>query len=139
MIYKVVKIEEDIDFGCEERADNTPIMAVVSLKDAAGDTIVQKFPDDLLVTENIQPGDQVVIDEAHTLRKVLKDDWTENCTAKTVDIQKFVSRMQALKNGQEIEWRCPFCGEEVKRLEQEGGHTVIGCTSCDMRIELESN
>ena len=29
-------------------------------------------------------------------------------------------------------------GGTVERLEQEGGKTVIGCTSCDMRIQIEN-
>ena len=33
MIYTVKKIEEDLDFGCEERADGVSAMAVVTLED----------------------------------------------------------------------------------------------------------
>lgn len=32
----VKKIEEDVDFGCEERAENMPVMAVVTLEDSDG-------------------------------------------------------------------------------------------------------
>ncbi|MDO4633775.1 MAG: hypothetical protein Q4B01_07975 [Eubacteriales bacterium] len=139
MIYEVIKIEEDIDFGCEERSDDQPLLAVVTLKNSAGETIVRKFPDRELENEQIQSKDRVIIDENGKLCKALEEDWTKNCTPKTVDVQKFVSMMEAVKAGQEIDWKCPFCGEEVKRLEQEDGHTVIGCTSCDMRINLENH
>ncbi|MDR3907895.1 MAG: hypothetical protein ACLVJU_01045 [Blautia sp.] len=46
--------------------------------------------------------------------------------------------MQVVKAGKQIDWICPFCGGKVERLEQEGGKTVIGCTSCDMRIQIEN-
>lgn len=137
MKFTVIKIEEDLDFGCEERAEGTPIQAVVTLADENRDIMIRKFSDAALVTENIQEKDEVIIDANGELKKVLQEDWTKNCTSKTVDIQKFVSMMAAVKAGQDIEWICPFCGGQVKRLEQEDGRTVIGCTTCDMRIHLE--
>lgn len=69
----------------------------------------------------------------------LKEDWTKNCNSKTVDIPAFIKKMQDLKAGKEIEWKCPFCNADVELLENEEGHTIIGCTECDMRIDLESN
>ena len=33
MIYTVKRIDEDLDFGCEERAKDAPVMAVVTLVD----------------------------------------------------------------------------------------------------------
>ena len=36
MIYKLIDILEDIDFGCEEREENAPVMAVAVLEDAGG-------------------------------------------------------------------------------------------------------
>lgn len=36
MIERVVRIDEDVDFGCEERMDNSPVMAIVTLQDADG-------------------------------------------------------------------------------------------------------
>ena len=32
MIYTVLKIEEDLDYGCEDRRDDQPVMAVVTLR-----------------------------------------------------------------------------------------------------------
>lgn len=34
MKYTVISIDEDLDFGCEERSDDDPVMAVVTLQDA---------------------------------------------------------------------------------------------------------
>lgn len=35
MIYTVKRIDEDLDFGCEERAKDAPVMAVVTLVDSS--------------------------------------------------------------------------------------------------------
>ena len=37
MNYRVLRIEEDVDFGCEERKEGDPVMAVVRLEDEDGD------------------------------------------------------------------------------------------------------
>ena len=31
MVYKVKEIQEDLDFGCEERSEDSPVMAIVLL------------------------------------------------------------------------------------------------------------
>ena len=41
MIYKVKRIDEDLDFGCEERAKDAPVMAVVTLVDSSGEELSQ--------------------------------------------------------------------------------------------------
>ncbi len=64
-------------------------------------------------------------------------DWTKNCTTSTVDIQKFVRMMERTKNGEPVDWNCPFCGGKVRLFESNGGHTVICCEACDMRITLD--
>lgn len=66
-------------------------------------------------------------------------DWTMNCNSKTVDIPAFISKIQDMKAGKDVYWKCPFCGGKVILYENEGGHTEIGCSDCDMRINLESN
>ncbi len=63
MIFKVQKIEEDIDFGCEERMDDEPVMAVVTLQDEAGAEKRVKIPDQLLYDREINEVDQVIFDE----------------------------------------------------------------------------
>ena len=92
----------------------------------------------MLYDWNIEEGDTVILNENGELRKVLSGDWTQNCNSKNVDTTKFVNIKQVLKDGKQIDWICPFCGGKVERLEQEGGKTVIGCTSCDMRIQIEN-
>lgn len=139
MIFKVQKIEEDIDFGCEERMDDEPVMAVVTLQDEAGAEKRVKMPDQLLDDREINEGDQVIFDENGKLQKRIRGDWTERCKKANVNTEEFVSKMEALKAGKKVNWICPFCGGNVTLLEQESSHTVIGCDSCDMRIQLENH
>lgn len=139
MIFKVQKIEEDIDFGCEERMDDEPVMAVVTLQDEAGAEKRVKIPDQLLYDREINEGDQVIFDENGKLQKRIRGDWTERCKKANVNTEEFVSKMEALKAGKKVKWICPFCGGNVTLLEQESSHTVIGCDSCDMRIQLENH
>ena len=139
MIFKVQKIEEDIDFGCEERMDDEPVMAVVTLQDEAGAEKRVKIPDQLLYDREINEGDQVIFDENGKLQKRIRGDWTERCKKANVNTEEFVSKMEALKAGKKVNWICPFCGGNVTLLFQDSSHTVIGCDSCDMRILLENH
>lgn len=139
MIFKVQKIEEDIEFGCEERMDDEPVMAVVALQDEAGAEKRVKMPDQLLYDREINEGDQVIFDENGKLQKRIRGDWTERCKKANVNTEEFVSKMEALKAGKKVNWICPFCGGNVTLLEQKSSHTVIGCDSCDMRIQLENH
>ena len=61
MKYQVLQIEEDLDFGCEERSDDAPVMAVVTLRDEHGCEVKRKLPDQLLYDRGIREGD--LIDE----------------------------------------------------------------------------
>ena len=133
-----MRIDEDIDFGCEERSADEPVMAVVVLQDENGNESRIRQEDQMLYDRNIEEGDTVILNENGELRKVLSGDWTQNCNSKNVDTTKFVNMMQAVKAGKQIDWICPFCSGTVERLEQKGGKTVIGCTSCDMRIQIEN-
>lgn len=69
MNYKVIKIEEDMDFGCEERPDNQPVMAVVTLQDEEGNLRSRKVPDAYLYEKNINEMDEVMVDEDGNLLK----------------------------------------------------------------------
>ena len=42
MIYSVIRIDEDLDFGCEERMSGNSVMAVVALQDSTGKAGIQK-------------------------------------------------------------------------------------------------
>lgn len=138
MIYTVKRIDEDLDFGCEERAEGAPVMAVVTLADPSGQETTVKAEDAMLYNRNINEGDRVYFDEKNMLEKALEDDWTKKATTKTVDTAAFVNMMQAVKSGQPVDWKCPFCGGNVVLMKNEDGCTVIGCEECDMRINLES-
>ena len=41
MIYTVKRIEEDVDYGCEERPEDVPVMAVVTLTNSLGEELVK--------------------------------------------------------------------------------------------------
>lgn len=58
MIYTVKRIDEDLDFGCEERAKDAPVMAVVTLVDSSGEELRVKAEDALLYKNNINEGDK---------------------------------------------------------------------------------
>ena len=59
IIYTVQDIDEDIDFGCEERADDEPVMAIAVLLDPNGQTIRVRTEDALLYARDINAGDKV--------------------------------------------------------------------------------
>ena len=133
---------------------DAPVMAVVTLADEAGQEVKMRQSDQMLYDRDINEGDTVILNEKQELQKSLSEDspkcadnWsggpvgrrTEKCTTKTVDTMKFVNMMQEVKSGKKIDWACPFCGGKVGLMEQENGHTVIGCDSCDMRINLDEN
>ena len=68
MIYTVKKIEEDDDFGCVERAENMPVMAVVTLEDSDGCESRVRMEDQMLYDHSINEGDRVYLDEKNRLR-----------------------------------------------------------------------
>ena len=49
MNYRVVRIEEDVEFGCEERKEGDPVMAVVRLEDEDGDVKIVRQRDQILM------------------------------------------------------------------------------------------
>lgn len=70
MIYTVKRIDEDLDFGCEERAEDTPVMAVVTLINSSGEEFRVKAGDAMLYERNINEGDKVYFDEENNLDKI---------------------------------------------------------------------
>lgn len=61
MIYTVKRIEEDLDFGCEERPKGMPVMAIVTLTNSSGEEIRIKAEDAMLYEYNINEGDKVFL------------------------------------------------------------------------------
>lgn len=69
MIYKVLRIDEDIDFGCEERAEGSTVMAIVVLQDENGSEQRLRVADQFLYDRDINEGDMVMIEERGGLQK----------------------------------------------------------------------
>lgn len=69
MKYKVLEIQEDLDFGCEERSEDSPVMAVVVLKGEDGSEKMTRQVDQMLYAREINVGDFVVFDESMKLKK----------------------------------------------------------------------
>lgn len=69
MRYKVLKIEEDVDFGCEERGEDSPVMAVVLLQDENGNEQKIRQEDQVLYERDINEGDLVFFNERQKLEK----------------------------------------------------------------------
>ena len=63
MIYTVKRIDEDLDFGCEERPKGMPVMAIVTLVDFLGKEVLVKAEDALIYGHNINEGDKVCFDK----------------------------------------------------------------------------
>ena len=70
MLYTVKRIEEDLDFGCEERPKGMPVMAIVTLTNSSGEEIRIKAEDAMLYECNINEGDKVCFDANNKLEKV---------------------------------------------------------------------
>lgn len=62
-MYTVKRIEEDLDFGCEEREEGAPVMAVVTLVDSLGEEMRVKAEDAMLYERDINEGDKVYFDK----------------------------------------------------------------------------
>ena len=73
MIYTVKRIDEDLNFGCEERLDDAPVMAIVTLVDSSGKEVTVKAEDARLYERNINEGDKVYFDKDNKLEKVLDE------------------------------------------------------------------
>lgn len=67
MIYTVKRIDEDLDFGCEERAEGAQVMAVVTLIDSSGEELKVKAEDAMLYERDINEGDKVYFDKDNKL------------------------------------------------------------------------
>ena len=72
-MYTVKRIEEDLDFGCEEREEGAPVMAVVTLVDSFGEEMRVKAEDAMLYERDINEGDKVYFDKDNKLEKVLDE------------------------------------------------------------------
>ena len=80
MKYQVMRIEEDLDFGCEERGADEPVMAVVVLKDENGTESRIRQEDQMLYDWNIEEG-EIPVDPTEAVR-----------TAETLDAARVSAR-----------------------------------------------
>ena len=86
MMYTVKRIDEDLNFGCEERPDDAPVMAIVTLVDSSGKEVTVKAEDAMLYERNINEGDKVCLDVNNKLEKSYNqsglrgDGYAEKCT-----------------------------------------------------------
>ena len=62
-MYTVKRIEEDLDFGWEEREEGALVMAVVTLVDSFGEEMRVKVEDAMLYERDINEGDKVYFDK----------------------------------------------------------------------------
>ena len=70
MVYQVRDILEDVDFGCEERPEGAPVLAIAVLEGEDGSLTQIKMPDLLFDERRIKEGDRVCLDEAGLLKKI---------------------------------------------------------------------
>ena len=70
MMYTVKRIDEDLNFGCEERPDDAQVMAIVTLVDSSGKEVTVKAEDAMLYERNINEGDKVCLDVNNKLEKL---------------------------------------------------------------------
>ena len=76
-MYTVKRIDEDLNFGCEERPDDAPVMALVTLVDSSGKEVTVKAEDAKLYERNINEGDKVSIDANNKLEKSYQEGQNE--------------------------------------------------------------
>ncbi|RGY02373.1 hypothetical protein DXA57_03645 [Blautia sp. OF03-15BH] len=74
MIYTVKRIDEDLNFGCEERPESVPIMAIVTLTDSSGEEVIVKAEDAMLYERNINEWDKVCLDIHNKLEKICQHE-----------------------------------------------------------------
>lgn len=76
MQYKVLKIEEDMDFGCEERQPGEALMSVVLMEDENGNETSLRHDDGLLYERDINEGDLVTHGRAASAVEIVKQKGT---------------------------------------------------------------
>lgn len=58
-VFEVISIEEDLDFGCEEREEGAQVMAIVTLRGENGEEMCVRHADKVLYEKEINEGDSV--------------------------------------------------------------------------------
>ena len=139
MIYKVLDIREDLDYGCEERSEDEHLLSEAVLEGEDGEKRYFKMAEELFREREIKEGDSVYIDEQETLRKAITSpDWTKEFSSKDVDVSNYIQNINDLISGRKTKWVCPFCGENNRYLGKKEGCDHIACDGCDMSIDVEA-
>ena len=73
MSYIVKRIDEDLDFGCEERAEDGGGGGGGGGGDSSGEELRIRAEDAMLYERNINEGDKVYFDKDNKLEKVLDE------------------------------------------------------------------
>ena len=137
MIYKVLDIREDLDYGCEERSGL--LLSEAVLEDTNGEKRYFKMAEALFRERGILTGDSVYIDERETLRKAITSpDWTKDFSSKDVDVSEYLQNINDLISGKKTKWVCPFCGGNILYMGKKEDCDHIACDSCDMSIDVEA-
>ncbi len=76
MQYKVLKIEEDMDFGCEERQPGEALMSVVLMEDENRNETSLRHDDRLLYERDINEGDFCYHGRAASAVEIVKQKGT---------------------------------------------------------------
>jgi DNA-directed RNA polymerase subunit RPC12/RpoP len=119
----------DGDYGCEALAPGEKPKVLVTIINDKGEEKEISVEDDWLTENNLDEGSEWPL--------IADEDWTKNCNSEKVDLKHFTNMMQNMKKGKNVTWTCPFCGSKVILMQNDAKKTVIGCSNCDMRINLE--
>ena len=139
MIYKVLEIREDLDYGCEERNEDKPLLSEAVLEDTDGEKRYLKMSEALFQERGIIEGDRVYIDEYESLQKAITSpDWTKDFSSKDVDVSRYIQNINDLISGRKQKWVCPFCGGTILYHGKKENCDHIACDSCDMSIDVEA-
>ena len=107
MMYTVKRIDEDLDFGCEERPEDVPVMALVTLVNSSGKEVTVKAEDAELYERNIKKGDKVWLDVNNKLEKA--ESYREKVNGKANCKRRFLFR-PTIRTGHESRypsWKRP--------------------------------
>jgi hypothetical protein len=76
----------DGDYGCEDLAENAKAKVSVTIENETGDQRIESVEDEWLIKKGLDVGSIW-----------LEDDWTKNCSSKTVNVHDFIKKMQDLE------------------------------------------
>ena len=152
--YKAYVVEEDFilhtyDYSCKSSEEGLTIHVSYGLRDRHGGEEIRGEQDiqvlflpwqredheeEMILDKGRGNEDNISADQEDRQGQgaPIPEDWTK-MKATEVDIQAFLGRLSAMKNGEKT--YCPFCGGIVRMTSLEGEEAEFGCEICDMRIQ----